>query len=100
MSRYFRAHKREGRAKTIEPCPLCGNKAELVQDHCHKSGLNRDRICNRCNQLLGRIESPPANIEALLAYIARWRFEHAHGGTPYKAKPLLNSEPINAVSEG
>lgn len=82
--RYFKAHKRAKAPKAVETCPLCKTECELIQDHCHTTGLNRDRICSRCNNLLGRIEWQPANIETYLEYIERWRWEHSHGGTPYQ----------------
>ena len=82
-SRYFKAHRRERYKPVRETCPLCGSAAVLVQDHCHTTGLCRDRICNRCNNLLGRVESTPANLASLLAYIAGWKAQHSSGGTRY-----------------
>lgn len=84
MRQYFKAHKRAA-ATAPEPgeCPICRRTRPLVQDHCHASGLCRDRICNSCNVLIGRLESQPERLQILLDYISRWRWEHAHGGQPY-----------------
>lgn len=82
--RYFQGLQRKGKPqKVAEECPICRESAVLVQDHCHVSGLCRDRICASCNNLLGRIENKPARLEALLAYAERWKWEHAHGGVRY-----------------
>ena len=82
-SRYFKSHKRPRLTPPTEMCPICGQLAVLVQDHCHASGLCRDRICNRCNVLLGRIEATPSDLANLLSYIAGWQAQHASGGTRY-----------------
>lgn len=39
-------------------CPICRQTLprELVQDHCHTTGLNRERICGSCNGHLGFYE--------------------------------------------
>jgi hypothetical protein len=86
---YFRAHKQVQPAKPVEQCPLCGESATLVQDHCHETGLNRDRICTRCNNLLGRLEWKPERLEALRDYIIYWQWEHRHGGLSYRAGDLV-----------
>jgi hypothetical protein len=87
VSRYFKAHKQIKAAKPLERCPLCGEMAALVQDHCHDTGLCRDRICTRCNNLLGRLEWRHGSLEALLDYVRRWSWEHQHGGVPYRLSP-------------
>ena len=84
-SRYFQSHRRERPKPVTETCPICGERAVLVQDHCHTTSLCRDRICGGCNVLLGRIESQPTRLEQLLAYIAGWKAQHASGGTRYRA---------------
>lgn len=88
---YFQRHKRQRTTDAPrETCPLCGESAILVQDHCHTTGLCRDRICTRCNVILGRVEYKPERLQALQDYIARWGWEHKHGGVPYiagKARP-------------
>lgn len=87
-SRYFQAHKTVRATKPLEECPICRRQQALVQDHCHTTGLNRGRICCRCNTLVGRLEWQPEQLERLRAYIDGWRFEHQHGGVPYRpAKP-------------
>ena len=83
QSRYFKAHRRERPKPRRENCPICHELAVLVQDHCHTTSLCRDRICHRCNVLLGRIEATPAHLAQLLAYIAGWKAQHASGGTRY-----------------
>ena len=101
-SRYFKSHKKPQKvAKPLEPCAICRRDAELVQDHCHTSKLCRDRICNRCNVLLGLIESRRStDLDKLLAYIERWEWEHEHGGTPYRAgivQQVGDQDPSNAI---
>lgn len=86
-SRYFTAHRKFTKTwrEPLEhgPCALCGKDAVLVQDHCHETGLNRGRVCIRCNAALGQFEH--IDTKLLAAYVAEWRAEHkTNGGVEYK----------------
>ena len=39
--------------KFLRHCPICLQKARLVEDHDHISGRVRGSICGRCNSALG-----------------------------------------------
>lgn len=34
-------------------CPVCGEEAELVVDHNHRTKIVRGMVCNKCNQAIG-----------------------------------------------
>lgn len=83
-------------------CPICTwlwpGTIRLVQDHCHVTGLLRDRICDSCNVCLGYLEKKPRgphcywhpneDLETLdrarFAYIAKWREAHKRGGIDWR----------------
>lgn len=86
-SRYFKSHRRQrAPVSRIGECAICHEPRQLVQDHCHATGLCRDKICGSCNVRLGHIEKVKADTTALEAYLERWHFEHAHGGQTYPPK--------------
>jgi hypothetical protein len=81
--RYFTAHKAPRIERPREVCPLCDEHALLMQDHSHETGLCRDRICTRCNNLLGRIEAKYDHLQRLTVYVEQWAIEHRYGGKKY-----------------
>jgi hypothetical protein len=83
LQRFCRDHARQ---KLKHTCGCCGqffpNKSYLVNDHDHKTGRSRDRICYSCNTVVGRVEGERAVLsfqkrQLALDYVARWnnRFE-------------------------
>jgi recombination endonuclease VII len=62
-------------------CFVCGATANsgatkhpyLVVDHCHKTGITRDLLCNRCNRVLGMVEEDVEVLEALIKYLRKWK---------------------------
>lgn len=66
-------------------CALCGRSdVHLEQDHCHRTGLCRGRVCRSCNLLIGRYDRPLEDIERILEYLNVWHVEHAvRGGRSY-----------------
>ena len=63
-------------------CMICGRPpklegvraaSQLHQDHDHKTGQNRDLLCNSCNQGIGYLKDDPALLRAAADYIDRHR---------------------------
>ena len=52
-------------------CVICGKKAKLYVDHCHKSGRLRKLICFHCNTGLGHFRDDPKILTAAIDYLAR-----------------------------
>ena len=49
-------------------CQMCGlDTPDLVQDHCHFTGLNRGLLCRRCNQREGLDDDPKWRLWRLAA---------------------------------
>lgn len=72
-----RSAKPGARQAKAAMCPLCRRYAVLVNDHCHRSGYNRDRICNLCNIGLGLFRDDVHALERAIAYLLRHRADHA-----------------------
>lgn len=47
--------------------------SQLHQDHDHKTGQNRDLLCNSCNQGIGYLQDDPDLLRAAADYIDRHR---------------------------
>tara|TARA_R100001129_G_scaffold173961_1_gene145944 strand:+ start:5781 stop:6098 length:318 start_codon:yes stop_codon:yes gene_type:complete len=56
-------------------CPICGEVAKLVVDHCHKTNIIRGLICDRCNNGLGCFKD---NIKILKKASEYLRRVHGH----------------------
>lgn len=59
-------------------CRVCGRdngKRKLCIDHCHKTGIVRGLLCDRCNMGLGLLNEDPKRIRKLADYAEFWRFE-------------------------
>ena len=59
-------------------CACCGAtkstgfKTEaLVVDHCHKTGIVRDLLCNDCNIVLGIVKENKDHLNFLIDYIIK-----------------------------
>ncbi len=53
-------------------CALCNkvwNKRPLMQDHCHKTGMIRGLLCQKCNTALGLFGDSPEMIKKVLEYL-------------------------------
>lgn len=52
-------------------CAICDTPAKLVMDHCHRSGLARDGLCNSCNSGLGLFRDDPTLMRRAIEYVAK-----------------------------
>jgi len=54
-------------------CAICGSGSEtkLVVDHDHVTGLNRELLCDPCNNLLGRALDSPAILYLAIRYLVK-----------------------------
>ena len=52
-------------------CFICGAEADLVVDHCHRSGKVRGLLCGRCNVALGFMRDNPQSLRAAADYLER-----------------------------
>lgn len=53
-------------------CAVCGDRAELVIDHCHETGEVRGLLCGQCNVGLGMFKDSVARMLAGIDYLRRW----------------------------
>lgn len=54
----------------LPKCAICGEAGkDMARDHCHATGLSRDRLCRPCNLGLGHFRDSPARLRAAAAYI-------------------------------
>lgn len=61
-------------------CVICKKKftrRQLVQDHCHQTGLQRGRICSKCNVMIGMAGDNPMILRNAIDYLAEWFLTHA-----------------------
>ena len=61
----------------LGPCTICSREAVLCQDHDHVNGLNRGKLCARCNNGLGSFKDDPERLRAAKEYIHKWRAAHS-----------------------
>ena len=59
-------------------CAICKLDGELCQDHDHDNGLNRGRICRKCNFGLGFLRDDTAVLDRAIEYLRRWRAIHSN----------------------
>lgn len=52
-------------------CACCGNEAELVVDHDHKTGKVRGLLCQPCNKSLGIVSESEVRLLSLVTYIRK-----------------------------
>jgi len=52
-------------------CGLCSRKRKLVLDHCHRTGVVREAICNPCNAGLGIFQDDPVMFQKAIDYIRK-----------------------------
>lgn len=65
-------------------CAICGKEPDLKKyrachslaiDHCHKSGMVRGLLCNKCNRALGWFEDSSVILEKALKYLQNYQKE-------------------------
>ncbi len=77
MRNYYRkkAGIPEATRPTPEYCECCANPLNPGKgthlDHCHKTGIFRGWLCNRCNLGIGHLGDSIKGIERALAYLRR-----------------------------
>jgi hypothetical protein len=81
-------------------CDVCKRRANLVVDHCHKTGIFRGWICNSCNFALGLTHDDPQILRRLARYLDKHltsqKVEQHHA----RAKaPSPDSVPSSATCE-
>lgn len=54
---------------TVIECVICGIEADLVVDHCHRTGMVRGMLCNNCNMGLGHFKDDPMLLEFAKVYL-------------------------------
>lgn len=64
-------NKLEKRAGEPRPdkCEVCGEGGRICLDHCHKTGVFRGWLCNRCNLFLGKVKDDPLWLLNLACYL-------------------------------
>lgn len=73
-------------------CPICTDKVPLFAtggmqvDHCHRTGVVRGLLCQRCNNWLGRIDDDAEWVERMAAYLRRGE-QLARDGAEYYVTP-------------
>jgi hypothetical protein len=58
-----------------DACQLCGyppGQRGLHQDHDHKTGKLRDRLCSPCNTGLGMFKEDPELLRKAAEYLEKW----------------------------
>lgn len=50
-------------------CAACGVKASLVVDHCHRTGVVRALLCDRCNRMIGHAGENPEYLRRLADWL-------------------------------
>lgn len=57
----------------VGDCVICGRFCELQQDHDHKTGTIRDRICQQCNSGLGCFQDSTLIMSRAAQYLDKWK---------------------------
>jgi len=57
------------RKEQQDSCAICGDKARLEIDHCHRTGHIRGLLCRRCNLMLGHAMDSPEILKRAADYI-------------------------------
>jgi hypothetical protein len=73
----------------VNKCPICKKKftlKQLVFDHCHRTGLQRGRLCVKCNAMIGMACDNPVTLSNAIDYLAEWFVTHAKVGEERKAR--------------
>ena len=54
---------------SLGECVICQEKADLVVDHCHQTGIVRGLLCQPCNVMLGFSKDRPEVLRAGAVYL-------------------------------
>lgn len=54
-------------------CLICKERRTLVVDHCHEQGHVRGLLCQRCNIIVGYVDSHPKLIRLAFIYAVKKR---------------------------
>lgn len=73
-------------------CPICRRDRVLVNDHCHASGEQRERICGQCNSGLGMFRDDPEVMRRAADYLERWASTIADDELLAHAKSLSHQQ--------
>lgn len=57
--------------KAGKACAICGGTANLVIDHCHRTGVIRGVLCSSCNAGLGMFGDSTERLVAAIEYLTR-----------------------------
>jgi len=52
-------------------CPICNKVTNLVRDHHHASGVEREHICPACNLVIGHAYESPEILRAAADYLEK-----------------------------
>ena len=52
-------------------CALCNRRRNLVLDHCHKTNVIREALCNPCNAGLGIFQDDPDMFQKAIDYVRK-----------------------------
>ncbi len=66
--KYFQKLKNEA-----DGCNICGEKKNLVIDHCHSSRKIRGVLCQNCNHGIGKFKDDLALLEKAIKYLKQER---------------------------
>jgi len=80
--------------KGLNPVRPNGTRHRLCVDHNHRTGENRDLLCDRCNRLLGLVDDNQELILRALFYLR----EHDGSAIPF-TPPNLEFESLLAEPE-
>ena len=82
-------------------CAMCKRKSNrpLCIDHCHKTGMIRGILCNRCNLTIGLCRDSPKLTRAATAYLeaAERRYRRQARARKKKARPSPRAMRAGAV---
>ena len=53
-------------------CAICGQKNNLVVDHCHTTGNVRGLLCQKCNKGIGMLGDTKESLEKAFKYLSRF----------------------------
>jgi hypothetical protein len=57
--------------KLSKSCAICGSSTRLHIDHCHKTNVIRDRLCQNCNVGIGHFKDDPELLRKAIAYLEK-----------------------------
>ena len=70
-------------------CPICLKEKKLFNDHCHESGLDRDKICGTCNSGIGFFKEDIDALFRAIQYISHHNNVRSFFDTKYASYKTL-----------